>query len=144
MLDYGPMRSKLFMNDGQHALPQKKRKRVFRYWLILVGALFLILFALTQFLPGGTRTFSDWLPALFFLLAVSVTTATGLIVVWLLIRPPFDRRKLKRLLLALAAIALLVAVMEIWATWHAWDTRANLATESVLNDQTSQPGLQLP
>jgi hypothetical protein len=50
---------------------------------------------------------------------------------------------LKRLLLALAAIAILVAVKEIWATWRALDSRANLATESVLNNQTQQPRLQV-
>jgi hypothetical protein len=38
----------------------------------------------------------------------------------------------------------LVVVKEIWATWHALDSRANFATESILNDQTSQFRLQLP
>src|SRR5215467_4907552 len=119
------MRSKHFMNDEQH-LREKKRPRLFRYWLILSAFLFLVLVTLTQFLPGGTRTFSDWLPALFFLLAVSVTTPAGLIVVWLLIRPPIGRRKWKWFAFALTAVAVLVVVKEIWATWHALDSRVIL------------------
>jgi hypothetical protein len=131
------------MNDGPQAPPKKKRQWIFRLWLTLTSVLFLILLALTQFLPGGTRTLTDWLPALFFLLTVSLTTGTGLIVAWFLVRPPFGMRKLKRLLLALAAIAVLVVVEEVWSSWHALDSRANLATESVLYDQPPQSHLQV-
>jgi alpha-N-arabinofuranosidase len=131
------------MNDGPQAPPEKKRQWIFRVWVTLTSVLFLILLALTQFLPGGRRTFSDWLPALFFLLTVSLIAATGLIVAWFLIRQPFGRRKLKRLLLALAVIGVLVVVKEIWSSWHALDSRANLAIESVLYDQTPQSHLQV-
>ena len=78
---------KPLMNSAPRELPPKKRQRVFRFWLITAASLFLVLLTLTQFLPGGTRTFSDWLPALFFLLAVSLSTASGPLGLWLLIRP---------------------------------------------------------
>jgi len=126
------------MSSEPREPPKNKRQQVLRLWLILTAVLFLILLTLTQFLPGGRRTFSDWLPALFFLFAVSVTVAAGVIVVWLLIWPPFSRRKFKRLILALVAGAVLVVVKEIWATWHALDSRANLAAESVFSNQTPQ------
>jgi alpha-L-arabinofuranosidase len=131
------------MSDGPHELAERKRLRLFRLWLILATALLLVLLTLTQFLPGGTRTFSDWLPALFFLLVVSVATATGLLVVWLVVRPPYPNRKLKRIAYALAGVVVLVVLNELWGTWHSLDSRANRATESVLNDQTPQPRLQV-
>jgi hypothetical protein len=106
----------------------------------LAAALFFFLLALTEFLPGGTRTFADWLPALSFLFAVSVTTASGLIIVWFLVRLPCGRRKWKGLILALAVIAVLVVVKELWATWHALDSRVILATESVLDNQAHELG----
>src|SRR5215467_571332 len=115
------MRSKHFMNDEQH-LREKKRPRLFRYWLILSAFLFLVLVTLTQFLPGGTRTFSDWLPALFFLLTVSLATTGFFMGVCLVVRPPFTRRKSKRLLFALACIVILVVLKEVWVTWHALDS----------------------
>jgi alpha-N-arabinofuranosidase len=126
------------MSDGPHELPERKRPRLFRLWLIVAAALFIFLLALTQLLPGGTRTVLDWLPALFFLWAVSVSTATGLIIVWLLLRPPFGRRKWRGLILALAAISALVVAKELWATWHALDSRVVLATESVLDNKTHE------
>ena len=52
-----------------------KGPRYLRLWLILVVATFFILLTVTQFLPGGGRSFSDWMQPLLFLLAVSVAVA---------------------------------------------------------------------
>jgi len=129
------------MNDGQHGSPESKRRRVFRPWFVLAASFFLVLLTLTQFLPGGTRNFSDWLPPLSFLLAVSLATATALIGVWLVFRPPFHRRKLKRLVFAILAIVVLVVVKEFWVTWHALDSRVPLETESAVVNQSSESHL---
>ncbi len=77
------------MNDEPQAQPKKKRHWIFRFWLITAASLFLLLLTFTQFLPGGTRTCSDWLSPLFFLFAVSLATPAGLIAIfgWLFAHP---------------------------------------------------------
>jgi len=71
------------MDDESKGIGEKKRLRAFKLWLTLAGALFPSLLTVTQFLPGGTRSFSDWLPALSFLFVVSVVTGfIGFIVIF--------------------------------------------------------------
>src|SRR5258708_1929139 len=113
------------MSDGPQAQREKNRQPIFRLWLITAASLFLVLLTFTQFLPGGTRTCSDWLSPLFFLFAVSLATPAGLIAIWLVVRPPCRNGKLKGMACALAGVMILLAVKELWATWRAWDSRAN-------------------
>ncbi len=101
-----------------------KGPRRFRPWLILVAATFLILLAVTQFLPGGPRSFSDWLPALLFLFAVSLAVPTVVLGVWLLVRWLCCWRNFKRLFFACACLITLIALFyaeEDWRGWHAWN-----------------------
>jgi alpha-N-arabinofuranosidase len=126
------------MNDEPQGPPVKKRQRLFRHWLFSASAIFLVLLIFTQFLPGGTRTFSDWLPALFFLFITSLAIATALIGVWLVLRPPLCRRKLMRLALALAGIVVFVAVNEFVEAWHALTSHPNLDIDSAVNGPSSE------
>ena len=72
------------MNEEPESLGKKtgKRRSYLCLWLILVAAAFLVLLMVTQFLPGGRRSFSDWMEPLLFLLVVSLVTATTLLGVW--------------------------------------------------------------
>jgi hypothetical protein len=62
------------------------KRRRFVHWLMLTAAIFSGLLFATQFLPGGRRSFSDWIPAVLFLLFVSGAMATAVVGAWLLIR----------------------------------------------------------
>jgi len=133
------------MNEGQQGLEKGKRSRDLRLWLILATATLLVLLAVTQFLPGGTRSFSDWLPALLFLVAVSFVIATILVGAWMVVRPPFSRRRFKWLLLAFAGCVILFAAFFIrellLKAWHTWGARPRFQTESPLDNQTAEPRL---
>jgi tetratricopeptide (TPR) repeat protein len=114
------------MNELPEDLLKKagKGQRYLRLWLILVAATFLVLVAVTQFLPGGRRSFSDWMQPLLFLLAASVAVATILLGVWLVGRWFFHWRILKRLLLVGGCVIALIALFyaeEDWRGWHAWN-----------------------
>jgi hypothetical protein len=101
-----------------------KGPRYCRLWLILVAATFLVLLAVTQFLPGGRRSFSDWMQPLLFLLAVSLAVATALLGVWLVGRSFCRWRNLKRLLVAGGSLIALIALFyaeEDWRGRHAWN-----------------------
>ena len=101
-----------------------KGRRYFLPWLILVAATFLILLIVTQFLPGGRRSFSDWLPAALFLFAVSLAVATALLGIWLLVRWLCWWRKSKRFFFACASLAALIGLFyaeEDLRGWHAWN-----------------------
>jgi hypothetical protein len=101
-----------------------KGPRYLRLWLILVVATFFILLTVTQFLPGGGRSFSDWMQPLLFLLAVSVAVATAFLGVWLVGRWFCRWRNLKRLLVAGGSLIALIAlfyVEEDLRGWHIWN-----------------------
>jgi alpha-N-arabinofuranosidase len=132
------------MSERPPDLPQRKGPRLFRLWRILISALILLLLTLTQFLPGGTRSFSDWLPALLFLFTVSVTSAAVVIGAWLIVRPPYSRRKLKRLVFTFAGILVLLVLNELWETWHALDSRPNLDIDLAVNGHPPEPGSPMP
>jgi alpha-L-arabinofuranosidase len=127
------------MTDEQETVSKKKWRGLFRLWLLLASALFLVLLTLTQFLSGGPRTFSDWLPALFFLVAVTLAFATTLIGGWLILRPPYGRRKFKRLAFALAGIVILVVPNEFVKAWHALTSRPKVDIDSAVNGQSFEP-----
>jgi hypothetical protein len=134
------------MNEAKTGLPEtKNRPRTFRLWLLLIAALFLLLLTLTQFLPGGTRTFSDWVPPLLFLFTVSLAIATALLGAWFVLRPPSWRRKFKRLLFAFACILVLFAVLstqELLQVWNVWFSSPNLEIESTFNNQAHAASLE--
>jgi uncharacterized membrane protein len=114
------------MNELPEDLLKKagKGQRYLRLWLILVAATFLVLVAVTQFLPGGRRSFSDWMQPLLFLLAASVAVTTILLGVWFVGRWFFHWRILKRLLLVGGCVIALIALFyaeEDWRGWHAWN-----------------------
>lgn len=90
--------------------------RYFRIWLITAAGLFVVLVAATQFLPGGTRCFFDWLPALFFLLEVSVMTATLVVVVWVII----CRRLYLQAIIAIFGVALATGLIQFHQWWSRW------------------------
>src|SRR6476659_622632 len=90
------------MNQGQKELGTGKRIGAFKLWSILTAVLFSGLLAAAQFLPGGTRKFSDTLLPLLLLFVVSVITAAILLGLWVVIRPPFSPRKFKWLAFAIA------------------------------------------
>ena len=95
-----------------------------RLWLILVAAAFLVLLMVTQFLPGGRRSFSDWMQPLLFLLVVSVVTATTLLGVWVVGGWLCRWRTLKGVLFAGACLVALIAgfyAEENWRGWHTWN-----------------------
>ena len=97
---------------------------LFRAWLILVAATFLIIFIISLFLPGGPRSILDWVPALLFFLAASVAIATVFLGTWQFARWLFCWRNLKRSLFALACLATLIALFyaeENWRGKHAWE-----------------------
>ncbi|MGO8676919.1 MAG: hypothetical protein ACLQVX_13735 [Limisphaerales bacterium] len=101
----------------------RKSPPCFYLWLILVGATFLILLAVTQFLPGGRRSFSDWMQPVLFLAAVSLVVGTACLGVWLFGRWCRRGHNLKRALLSgacLAALAALFYAEEDWRGWHSW------------------------
>ena len=128
------------MNQGQKELGARKRMRAFKLWSIVVAALFFGLLVVTQFLPGGRRSFSDWLPPLLFLLVVSVVTATILICAWVVIRPPSSPRKLKRLAIAFASLVILIAAcytIGVLKKWRALSPRLSLPGESVADTQVA-------
>ena len=60
------------MNQGQNESGTRKRMRAFKLWSILAAVSFSGLLAATQFLLGGTRTFSDTLLPLLFLPEFSI------------------------------------------------------------------------
>jgi hypothetical protein len=124
------------MNDEQQGLPEQKRQQLLRLWLFSASAIFLVLLTVTQFLPGGTRTLSNWLPPLLFLLVTSLAIATALILVWLVLRRPNRKRKLKRLAIALAGIVILAAINEFVKAWHAVTSHPNLDVDSAVNGQS--------
>jgi hypothetical protein len=114
------------MNEEAKSLRKKTRKdtRYFRLWLILVAATFLILVIFTQFLPGGSRSFSDWMLPSLFLFAVSLAIATAFLGAWLFVRGLCCWRNVKRFLFACACPIILIALFyaeEDWRGWHAWN-----------------------
>jgi hypothetical protein len=95
-----------------------------RAWLIVVAATFIIVLIVILLIPGRPRDFSDWWPALAFLLFVSVVIATVFVGLWAFIRWLFCWRNFKRLLFACACFVTLIALFyaeEDWRGWHAWN-----------------------
>jgi tetratricopeptide (TPR) repeat protein len=114
------------MNEEPNNLGKKTANgpRHFRLWLILVAATFLVLLIVTQLLPGGRRSFSDWLQPVLFLLGVSLAVATAIVGVWVVGRWFCNRRVLKPILLAGGGFVALIALFyaeEDWRGWHAWN-----------------------
>ncbi|HAO80278.1 MAG TPA: hypothetical protein DCQ92_15175 [Verrucomicrobia subdivision 3 bacterium] len=115
------------MNEESKSIWKKSWQgcsRWFRAWLIVVAATFSIVLIVTLFIPGGPRSFSDWWPALVFMLVVSAVVATVFFGLWAFIRCFFSWRNFKRLLFGLACFATLIAlfyVEEDWRGWHAWN-----------------------
>ena len=114
------------MNEEPESLGKKtgKRRSHLCLWLILVAAAFLVLLMVTQFLPGGRRSFSDWMQPLLFLLVVSVVTATTLLGVWVVGGWLCRWRTLKGVLFAGACLVALIAgfyAEENWRGWHTWN-----------------------
>ena len=118
------------MNEEPRSL-RKKLRRIARYlrrWLILSAATFVVLLTVTQFLPGGRRSFSDWLPAVLFLLVVSLAIPAAFLVVGFLVRCLCSWRNVKRVALAGACVIFLIALFyaeENWRGWHAWNQFKN-------------------
>jgi hypothetical protein len=114
------------MNEEPESWWKKARTgpRYLRLWLILMAATFLVLLTVTQFLPGGRRSFSDWMQPLLFLFGVSVAAATAFLGVWVVGRWVCRWRILKPVRLVgaclIASIALFYAE-EDWRGWHAWN-----------------------
>ena len=97
---------------------------LFRAWLVLAAATFLILLVIILFLPGGPRSLLDWVPASLFLLAASAAIATVFLSVWQLGRWLLCWRNCKRSLFALACLATLIALFyaeEDWRGRHNWN-----------------------
>jgi hypothetical protein len=114
------------MNEQPNSEGKKLAKgpRYMRLWLILLAATFFILLTVTQFLPGGGRSFSDWMQPWLFLLVVSVAVATALLGVWLVGRWFCRWRNLKRVLFAGACFIALIALFyaeEDLRGWHTWN-----------------------
>ena len=92
--------------------------------MVLVAATLVGLLTFTQFLPGGRRSFSDWIEPLLFLVTVSLCAATACVGLCAFGRWFCRWRRLKRVLLAGACLAALVALFyaeEDWRGWHAWN-----------------------
>ena len=114
------------MNEKPDSIANRKRNgpRYLRLWLILVAAVFLVLLIVTQLLPGGQRSFSDWLQPVLFLFGVSLGVATAVLGVWVVGRWVCHWRILKRVLLAGAGLIALIALFyaeEDWRGWHSWN-----------------------
>jgi len=114
------------MNEEPDSISNRTRNgpRYLRLWLILVAATFLVLLIVTQLLPGGRRSFSDWLQPVLFLFGVSLGVATAVLGVWVVGRWVCHWHILKRVLLAGAGLIALVALFyaeEDWRGWHAWN-----------------------
>ena len=114
------------MNEEPESLCKKpcNGPRCLRLWLILVVATFLVLLIVTQFLPGGRRSYSDWIQPLLFLLTVSLALPTALLGVWLVGRWFCRWRIVKPVLIAGACLIGLIALFygeEDWRGWHAWN-----------------------
>ena len=95
-----------------------------RAWLIVVAATFFAVLIVTLLIPGGPRNFSDWWPALVFMLLGSVAVATMFVGLWAFIRSFFCWRNFRRLLFGAACLATLVALLyaeEDWRGWHVWN-----------------------
>ncbi len=113
------------MNEAPDSGLNKRAKgwRYLRLWLVLVAAVFSVLLVVTQLLPGGRRSFSDWMQPLLFLLAVGVAVATAVLVMWVAGRSLCCSRVLKPVLLVAAFLVVLVGLfyaVEDWRGWHAW------------------------
>src|SRR6478672_5188532 len=106
------------MNEEQKEARKGNRLRWFRLWLVLAGGMFVLLLVVTQFLPGGTRSFRDWMWPLGFLLAVTLITATATLGVWLAVRPPYCWKKHGWLLFFFAGVAVLLAVFKLKDVWR--------------------------
>ncbi len=114
------------MNEEPESLGKKtgKGRSYLRLWLILVAAAFLVLLTVTQFLPGGRRSFSDWMEPLLFLLVVSLVAATTLLGVWVVGGWLCRWRTLKGVLFAGACLVALIVgfyAEENWRGWHTWN-----------------------
>ena len=95
-----------------------------RAWLMAMAATFFIVLIVTLLIPGGPRDFSDWWPALVFMLVVSVVIPAVVVGLWLIIRCFFSWRNFKRFLFGCACLATLIALFyaeEDWRGWHAWN-----------------------
>src|SRR5262245_14820090 len=104
------------MNEGHKGL------RYSRLWFVLVSAVFLILLIATQFLLGGRRSFWDWLPAVIFLLIVSVVGVSAVFGGWQLVRWMFRRRNLKWSLFAWSGIVILIGLVWLESHWPGRDS----------------------
>src|SRR5512140_1557236 len=100
------------MNDEPECLLNKPGNgpRYLRVWLVLTVAAFLGLLIITQFLPGGRRSFADWLQPALFLLGVSLAVATTIVGAWVAGRCIWRRRILKPALLVVGGLVALVAL----------------------------------
>jgi hypothetical protein len=133
------------MNEGQKGIQPGRRFGGLRLWLILSAGILLILLVLTQFLPGGTRSLSDWLPAGLFLFVFSVTTAAILVGAWVIVRPPYFRRKLIRVAFAFVGSVLLGVAFYtkiLWNKWQAWNPSLNFQITSATENQPTEPAGQ--
>jgi hypothetical protein len=95
-----------------------------RAWLIIVAGTFFILLFTTFFIPGGPRTFSDWLMPSFFLLLVSTIISTIFVGLWFFMRCLCCWKNFRRLVFGLACFATLIALAyaeEDWRGWQAWN-----------------------
>lgn len=114
------------MNEEPNNLGKQTGRdwRYCRLWLILVAVTFLVLLIVIQLLPGGRRSFSDWMQPALFLFGVSLAVATVFVGVWVVGRCLCRWRNLKRVLPAGAGLIALIALFyaeEDWRGWHAWN-----------------------
>jgi alpha-N-arabinofuranosidase len=128
------------MNQGQKELRAGKQMRAFKLWAILAAVSFSGMLAAAQFLPGGTRKFSDTLRPLFFLFVVSVVMAAILIGLWAVIRPPFSPVKFRRLAIAFTSLFALIAVSWTIGALRKWMASSPLRKfQSVATVQVDGP-----
>jgi hypothetical protein len=114
------------MNEDHDSAANKTRNgpRYLRAWVVLTVAGYLGLLILTQFLPGGRRSFVDWLEPVLFLFPVSMAAATVIVGAWRVGRWVWRRRVLKPALLVVGGVVALVALFyaeENWRGRHAWN-----------------------
>ncbi|HEX5397689.1 MAG TPA: hypothetical protein VFY06_01395 [Verrucomicrobiae bacterium] len=114
------------MSEGSKSIWNKSGRGLnwLRAWLIVVAATFAVILAISFFLPGGPKTFDDWLVASFLLLFVSAIVATIFVGLWSLLRWMFSAKNFRRSLFAVACLATLIALFyaeEDWRGWHDWN-----------------------
>lgn len=113
--------------DDKAKIPPKKPWEIglVRAWAATVGATFLIVLIISQFIPGGTPKNSDeWLTAIFSILLGSIAIASIFVGLWAFFRWICCWRNFRRFIFGLACFATLVAVFyaeEDWRGKHDWE-----------------------